>query len=255
MVAGLCAGTSPVDAEFLALRASDLDIAADAMVSVYCRIDHTNRATVSSGVVVAGTGENRRGDVIVTTGHGVGNYGEDIRQDCWVQLDDGTRYRIHRIANSRSMAGASQDWAVVMTERPIAEPVMRLPVITLESANRGVLRVAMFGRRFSNTDCRLNLNSRMVSDGQRVFLHDCGSERGQSGAPLVARVNGEVTVIALNLGRVTNADDPYGESALALGLDGGFLAVLDSALRDAAEPATNFAEARQGRMDAGGPRH
>ena len=30
---------------------------------------------------------------------------------------------------------------LVMTDRPIAEPVMRLPVITLESANRGELRV------------------------------------------------------------------------------------------------------------------
>lgn len=239
-------------AEFRALRTSDLDIAAEAMVSVYCRIGDSNRATVSSGVVIAGTGDDRRGDVIVTTGHGVGNYGEDIRQDCWVQLDDGVRYRIHRIANSSHMAGASQDWAVVMTDRPITGPVMRLPVVTLESADRGVLNVAMFGRRFSNPDCRLNLNSRMVSDGQRVFLHDCGSERGQSGAPLVARVNGEITVIALNLGRVTNADDPDGESALALGLDGGFLAVLGSALRDASGPSPDVAPAMARRLDGTG---
>tara|TARA_R110002073_G_scaffold187803_5_gene346518 strand:- start:4853 stop:5542 length:690 start_codon:yes stop_codon:yes gene_type:complete len=225
--------------DFRQLRGSDLDVAEAAMVSIYCRIGDTNRATVSSGVVIKGPTDNRRGEVIVTTGHGVGNYDPtDLRQDCWVALDGGTRYRIHRIANSTDMAGASQDWAVVTTSAPFAEAVVRLPAVTLESIDYGVLPVAMFGRHFSNFDCRLNLNSRIVSDGQRVFLHDCGSERGQSGAPLVARVDGEISVIALNLGRVTNSQDPDAELlALALGLDGGFLAVLDGALRDVSLPA------------------
>jgi len=232
--------------DFRALLESDLDIAADAMVSIYCRIGDSNRATVSSGVVVEGPSDNRRGDVVVTTGHGVGNYdAEARRQECWVVTPSGGRYRIHRIANSQHMGGASHDWAVVTTDRPITETIMRLPVVTLESVDRGVLAVAMFGRHFSNSDCRLNLNSRVVDNGQRVFIHNCGSARGQSGAPLVARVSGQVSVIALNLGRVTNANDLQDNRALALGLDGGFLAVLDGALRDVAIPSGHTNLARQ----------
>lgn len=204
------------------LEAADVNRAGAAMVSIYCRIGNTQRAYVSSGVVVrpASAEGERRGEVVITTAHGVGHYGASGRGQCFVVGPDGAHYRILRTFNPPALASSWDDWAVVVTEQPFSGAATRLPVREVPAFS-GEIPVAMVGRGFANPACRLERSDRINDGGRLVYTHDCGSRRGLSGAPILARVDGEVAVVAINVGRLAMGGR-IDDDSIARGVADGF---------------------------------
>lgn len=232
----LCLAASPARAEsWTPLDAPEVNRAAAAMVLVYCRIADTQRAWVSSGVVIRADDDDgrRRGEVVITTAHGVGQYGDGSHDNCFVVGPDGAHYRVIRTFNPPMLASSWEDWAVVVTSQPFNGPAERLPVREI-GAVEGEVSVAMVGRDFANPECRLSRSERVNDGGRLIYTHTCGSRRGLSGAPIVARVDGEVAVIAINVGRLTGGAGP-GHRAVARGVGDGFDAMIQRGL-EASQP-------------------
>lgn len=233
----LCVLAAPVARadSWTPLATPEVNRAAAAMVLVYCRIPNTDRAWVSSGVVIRSDEHmsERRGEVVITTAHGVGAYGEGSHDTCFVVGPDGAHYRVIRTFNPPTLASSWEDWAVVVTNQPFAGPATRLPVREIHGV-QGEVPVAMVGRNFSNPDCHLERSDRVNDGGRLIYTHTCGSRRGLSGAPIIARVDGEVAVIAINVGRLTGGAGP-GQRAIARGVGDGFDAMIQRGI-EASEP-------------------
>lgn len=232
----LCIAAAPARADsWTPLAAREVNQAAAAMVSVYCRIPDTQRAWVSSGVVIRSddpAGE-RRGEVVITTAHGVGAYGDPSHDNCFVVGPDGAHYRVIRTFNPPTLSSSWDDWAVVVTDQPFVGPATRLPVREIRAV-QGEVPVAMVGRDYSNPDCHLERSDRVNDGGRLIYTHTCGSRRGLSGAPIIARVDGEVAVIAINVGRLTGGAGP-GQRAIARGVGDGFDAMIQRGI-EASQP-------------------
>ena len=226
-VSAFVAASAPAFAQvYGAVTGTDVSRAESAMVSVYCRIPGTQRAWVSSGVVIQSdtTGDERRGEVVITTAHGVGHYGDDRHDECFVEGPDGGHYRVIRTFNPPTLASSWEDWAVVVTSRPFEGPAVRLPVRGIQGVE-GDVPVAMVGRDFTNPQCRLSRSRRVNDGGRLVYTHTCRSRRGLSGAPILAQVDGEMAVIAINVGRLSGGAGP-GQRAIARGVGDGFDAMI-----------------------------
>lgn len=102
----------------------------------------------------------------------------------------------------------SEDWAVITLNNPM--PLEEIPylAITIDDLITGPARGQLTQAGYSQDRAQIlsvNLNCSPVgvlSDGE-VLMHDCDATRGDSGSPILANINGQWRVIAVNVG-ITN---------------------------------------------------
>lgn len=194
--------------------------AAPAIVDVICRIGMTNRGSRSRGVLLADGTNDRRSEVIITTGHGVRYYDSAEPRQCWIMDAEGQRHDIISVIRPQGMNSSFEDWAIILTEDAFAQPHWRLPIAWSAADDIGPHPVALIGRDHVATDCTLVQSPRIVDGGERVRVHDCGSRHGLSGAPLITLENGVLSVIGVNVGRVTG----FNGQSIAVVFDEGLIA-------------------------------
>ena len=205
--------------------------AESAVVDVICRVGLTNRGSRSRGVLLAGGGDIRRSEVIITTGHGVRYYNSADPRQCWILDATGQRHDIISVIRPQGMNSSFEDWAIILTEDDFAHPEWRLPIAWMAAGQAEPRHVALIGRDHLSTDCTLTQSERIMDGGELVRLHDCGSRHGLSGAPLLTIENGRLSVIGVNVGRVTGFN---GQSIAVVFDDGLISATLEGTLARAA---------------------
>ncbi|WP_421787731.1 hypothetical protein [Hyphobacterium sp.] len=206
--------------------------ASSSVVDVICRVGNTNRGSRSRGVILAGGSEIRRAEVIITTGHGVRYYNSSQPRQCWIVDADGVSHDIISVIRPQGMNSSFDDWAIILTEDDFAHPEWRLPIAWSAASQSAPRSVALLGRNHLATGCTLRQSDRISDGGERVRIHDCGSRHGLSGAPLLTLENGKLSVIGVNVGRVTGFD---GQS-IAVVFDEGLIAsTVEGTLQRAAE--------------------
>ncbi|WP_421790699.1 hypothetical protein [Hyphobacterium sp.] len=174
-----------------------------AVVEVICRFGMTNRGSRSRGVLLAGGGDSRRSEVIITTGHGVRYYNSASPRQCWIVDSEGTEHDIISVIRPTGMNSSFEDWAIILTADDFAHPEWRLPVAWSAAEQTSPRHVALISPDHLATDCLLRQSDRIVDGGERVRIHNCGSRHGLSGAPLITLENGRPAVVGVNAGRVT----------------------------------------------------
>lgn len=194
--------------------------AASSVVDVICRVGLTNRGSRSRGVLVAGGGDVRRSEVIITTGHGVRYYNSADPRQCWIVDAQGQNHDIISVIRPQGMNSSFDDWAIILTEDDFAHPEWRLPIAWMAPDQTSPRHVALLGRDHLATGCTLSRSERIMDGGELVRMHDCGSRHGLSGAPLLTVENGRLSVIGVNVGRVTG----FNGQSIAVVFDEGLIA-------------------------------
>jgi hypothetical protein len=208
------------------------ETAAPSVVDVICRVGMTNRGSRSRGVLLAGGGDMRRAEVIITTGHGVRYYNSSQPRQCWILDASGARHNIISVIRPQGMNSSFEDWAIILTEDDFAHPEWRLPIAWSTSDQATPRSVALLGRDHLATGCTLRRSDRISDGGERVRVHDCGSRHGLSGAPLLTLENGRLSVVGVNVGRVTG----FNGQSIAVVFDDGLIAsTVEGTLQRAAE--------------------
>jgi hypothetical protein len=190
-----------------------------AVVDVICRVGVTNRGSRSRGVLLAGGGEVRRSEVIITTGHGVRYYNSADPRQCWILDATGQRHDIISVIRPQGMNSSFEDWAIILTKDDFAHPEWRLPIAWMSAEQAEPRHVALIGRDHLATDCTLTQSERIMDGGELVRLHNCGSRHGLSGAPLLTLEDGRLSVIGVNVGRVTG----FNGQSIAVVFDEGLI--------------------------------
>ncbi|GJL98249.1 MAG: hypothetical protein DHS20C06_20660 [Hyphobacterium sp.] len=193
--------------------------AEQAVVDVICRVGVTNRGSRSRGALLAGGGDVRRSEVIITTGHGVRYYNSADPRQCWILDATGQRHDIISVIRPQGMNSSFEDWAIILTEDDFAHPEWRLPIAWMTAEQAEPRHVALIGRDHLATDCTLTQSERIMDGGELVRLHNCGSRHGLSGAPLLTLENGRLSVIGVNVGRVTG----FNGQSIAVVFDEGLI--------------------------------
>ncbi|WP_420433760.1 hypothetical protein [Hyphobacterium sp.] len=208
--------------------------ASASVVDVICRVGTSNRGSRSRGVLLAGGGELRRAEVILTTGHGVRYYNSSQPRQCWIVDASGQSHDIISVIRPQGMNSSFEDWAIILTADDFAHPEWRLPIVWSTMGESAPRSVALLGRDHLSTGCTLRQSERISDGGERVRVHDCGSRHGLSGAPLLTLEEGRLSVIGVNVGRVTGFD---GQS-IAVVFDEGLIgSTVEGTLQRAAEIA------------------
>lgn len=179
------------------------ETATASVVDVICRFGMTNRGSRSRGVLLAGGGEARRSEVIITTGHGVRYYNSSSPRQCWIVDSQGVEHDIISVIRPTGMSSSFEDWAIILTADDFAHPEWRLPVAWSAAEQTSPRHVALVSPDHLSTGCTLRQSDRIVDGGERVRIHNCGSRHGLSGAPLITLENGRPAVVGVNAGRVT----------------------------------------------------
>lgn len=194
--------------------------ASTSVVDVICRVGMTNRGSRSRGVILAGGSDTRRSEVIITTGHGVRYYNSSQPRQCWIVDANGNQHDIISVIRPQGMNSSFDDWAIILTEDDFAHPEWRLPIAWSAADQTSPRPVALIGPGHLATDCTLQQSDRIVDGGQRVRIHDCGSRHGLSGAPILTLENGRLSVVGVNVGRVTG----FNGASIAVVFDEGLIA-------------------------------
>lgn len=134
-------------------------------------------------------------------GYQRGDYLAHARVVAIVSPAPGSRGDLEAVNNPRN------DWALLTLDRDLSAVVTPLPVIALDSAalleltkqSAGFLQAGYRWDRAHalsvNHDCELG----RIDQRRRVLLHKCDVVSGDSGSPILARLNGEYAVIAVNI--------------------------------------------------------
>jgi protease YdgD len=126
----------------------------------------------------------------------------------------------------------SRDWAIAILERPASSDIVPIafksydPKAAMAAWNRKLMVAAYPGASFTfNSVLRFSLNcSILQADTPALVVHDCASENGSSGAPILVEEQGELRIIGIHSSRRTHSRARNGVSVNT------FLAQLNSAV-------------------------
>ncbi|MEE2566145.1 hypothetical protein [Hyphobacterium marinum] len=218
-------------------RASDIrpiseahvEAASPGVVRIVCRQAGSDVLQVSRGGIIQ-TADTRRGEVILTTSHGLRDVSGTALEECWLYAPGGHRVDITSLTMPDRITEPGDDWAIIVTEEPFAPATVRLAPGRLSDLAQRDVPVAMLGPAARDRFCRLShgvLNSDRIAD---LFTHDCRSRHGLSGTPLAVDTGDRLVIVALNIGRVLTLGSDIDSQGLALGLGGELGLTLEQAI-------------------------
>jgi hypothetical protein len=223
-------------AELTALPAVDGEGAERGVAIVRCALP--NDTFWISRAAVLNVGNPRAADVLMTTAHGLPSDEQSVLRQCHIVVR-GKTYSIRALWRSGGH-GHADDWAVLASRRlPASIPRLRPGSISRETLSELVHQAApvrLVLRYTTQSACRLEPRP---SAPWPLLPHSCpGGYPGVSGSPLAIGVGGELVVIGIHVGTMTQ----FGGSALEFA---GVGRALDAEIGNAIAAAAAWAGKRR----------
>lgn len=211
------------------INLTQVEAAGPGVVRIACRRADSDILQISRGGIIQ-TADTRRGEVILTTSHGLRDGQGKALQECWLHAPGGGRVDVTSLFMPDRIAMPGDDWAIIVTDEPFAPATVRLAPGTLTGLAESPIPVAMLGAAAHHRQCRLGQSAPDSDRMAGLFTHDCQSRHGLSGTPLAVDTGDRLVVVALNIGRVLTLGSDIDSQGLALGLDGELGVTLEQAI-------------------------
>jgi hypothetical protein len=208
------------------------------IAQVQCRAEY-QLFWLSRGAILEIVARRPRGDVIVTTAHGLPLTADAIMRDCVVIGRESERYEIAAAWNAGGHEiHVAQDWVVLLTKARLGGRVGRLRSAypspsTLPELVAGEMRVRLLRPDGSPVrgDCRvLSAAEPLAEDvGLGLLTYSCRARPGLSGSPLLVGAQQQPVMIGIHLGWRMRLGGSGGVS-VGRSLDGEIHEAIDAAI-------------------------
>ena len=234
----VCICASADGAELASLPQPSADGLSHGIAQVQCR-SGSQLFWLSRGAILEIGARRPRGDVIVTTAHGLPLTTDAILQDCVVLGREAERYEVAAVWNpGRHEIHVAHDWAVLLTKGRLGGRVGRLRSAyasagTLPELTAGEIRVRLL-RPDGNPvrgDCRVlsGVESLAGDIALGLLAYTCRARPGLSGSPLLVGAEQQPVMIGIHVGWRMRLGGSGGVS-VGRSLDGEIREAIDAAI-------------------------
>jgi hypothetical protein len=241
VVSVVCICVNADGAELTAATAPSGDGIARGLVHVQCKAAD-QVFWLSRGAILEIDARRPRGEVIVTTAHGLPRAVDAILRDCVVLGRESERHKVAAVWNAgRFEEHVSHDWVVLLTKGRLDGRVGRLRVGLLPPAElpdliadgMSVWLLWPVGDS-SRSQCQMLGGAEHVAEDFPLGLltYSCRARPGLSGAPLLVGVDQQPVMIGIHVGWRTLLGESGGWSVGRL-LDSEIYEAIDAAVRQA----------------------